>query len=288
LPKNWEKKRPYKILGCDSEGLTVEKMSEDKCLDVIAKMKLWELFDNDFFVGNLQKLKSVNEKYEFIDNMLYLRGENKVFQFEFSFKRLEPLLRRFVRNLRLAVNRKKEAKKEIVSYFLLTEKGRPHAHGKNFDCSAKNLKKINPVGAPKPDLKSELEAAKRIESQLKKSIRDSRQTQKSRDPNSNDDQSEPIQRNQNFDEYNFSSRSVDIQNTRPSGSIPGYLTYHTTMSPNRQSTDDARQFRAKPDLDVSSSETPKIEQRRNLQVLQEESDSQGHSSPGNDLEKTEN
>lgn len=191
------------------------------------------------------------------------------------------------------MNRKKEAKKEIVSYFLLTEKGRPYVNGKNFDCGAKNLKKINPVGAPKVSLKEELEAAKKRESQLKQNIRD---TRKSKDQNLNDDQNENKLRN--FEEFNISTKSVDIQNRRPSGSMPGFMTYHTTMSPNRQSTDDGRVFRANPDLEISVGDTPKVKQNRCLQVLQEESDSQGHlkeesdsqshSSAGNNLGKTEN
>lgn len=68
---------------------TFEK-SANKPFDIIANMKLYELFDNQFFVENLKKFRTINEKYEYIDNMLYLRTENKVFKFEYGLKRLEP------------------------------------------------------------------------------------------------------------------------------------------------------------------------------------------------------
>jgi hypothetical protein len=92
--------------------------AKSKAFNLIKEMKLCELFDQTIFVSNLKRLPAFNDKRDFVDHIMWLRAENKAYSYEYGLIRLEPLLKRFIRNLKDAVLKRKEAKNEIVTFFL--------------------------------------------------------------------------------------------------------------------------------------------------------------------------
>jgi hypothetical protein len=92
--------------------------AKSKAFNLIKEMKLCELFDQTIFVSNLKRLPAFNDKRDFVDHIMWLRAENKAYSYEYGLIRLEPLLKRFIRNLKHAVLKRKEAKNEIVTFFL--------------------------------------------------------------------------------------------------------------------------------------------------------------------------
>ena len=113
----------------------------------ISKMKLCDLFDEKVFVKHLKTLQNMSNKKSYIDKISYLRGLNKSFYYDYSLQRVEPLLRKFIENLKRAVQRKKQSKNEIASYFLLNEMAKNTNVGNQIQ-----LKRQNPIGAPKQNI----------------------------------------------------------------------------------------------------------------------------------------
>lgn len=76
---------------------------------------------------------------------------------------MEPLLRKFINNLKNAVKKKKAAKNEIVSYFLINESQRNISSGKK----SKQLNRASPIGAKnKVNLDSEINMMRTLDAKL--------------------------------------------------------------------------------------------------------------------------
>ena len=99
----------------------ISKRGNSQAFKLIENMQLCEIFDKNKFLQNLKKLPSTNEKKDFIDIIVCLRTLNKKYGNEFKMSRVEPMLRRFVRNLKENVKIQKEERNQKLRYYFLNE-----------------------------------------------------------------------------------------------------------------------------------------------------------------------